>query len=78
MNKLLDCAVYYEQFVMDGKITKSVFVTGHNGMVGSAIVRALAQKPDVELVIAPRYDLDLLDVSAVRRFLPCIRLKKSI
>ncbi|EBX4306180.1 NAD-dependent epimerase/dehydratase family protein, partial [Salmonella enterica] len=31
-----------------------IFVAGHRGMVGSAIVRQLAQRGDVELVLRTR------------------------
>jgi GDP-L-fucose synthase len=47
---------------------KKVFVAGHNGMVGSAIVRKLSLDTSIELVLASRSDLDLLDESAVARF----------
>src|SRR5215475_12403298 len=43
---------------------KTVFVAGHRGMVGSALVRRLAQE-DVELLTAGRRDLDLRDQAAV-------------
>ena len=43
---------------------KTVFVAGHRGMVGSALVRRLAQE-DVELVTAGRSELDLRDQAAV-------------
>jgi GDP-L-fucose synthase len=46
---------------------KSVFVAGHNGMVGSALVRRLARER-VDLVTASRSELDLVDQAAVRRF----------
>jgi GDP-L-fucose synthase len=45
-----------------------VFVAGHNGMVGSAIVRKLSLDTSIELVLASRSELDLLDASAVARF----------
>ena len=45
-----------------------VFVAGHNGMVGSAIVRKLSLDNSVELVLASRSELDLLDKSAVIKF----------
>jgi GDP-L-fucose synthase len=45
-----------------------IFVAGHNGMVGSAIVRKLSLDTSIELVLASRSELDLLDASAVARF----------
>jgi len=47
---------------------KKVFVAGHNGMVGSAIVRKLSLDTTIELVLVSRSELDLLDASAVARF----------
>jgi len=44
---------------------KRVFVAGHRGMVGSAIVRRLAVE-DCSLLTAGRAELDLLDQAAVR------------
>ena len=43
---------------------KSVFVAGHRGMVGSALVRRLAQE-DVKLLTASRSELDLCNQAAV-------------
>ncbi|WP_320153693.1 GDP-L-fucose synthase [uncultured Tolumonas sp.] len=45
-----------------------VFVAGHRGMVGSAIVRQLEQRTDIELVLRDRSQLDLLDGNAVQKF----------
>ncbi len=45
-----------------------VFVAGHRGMVGSAIVRQLQQRADIELVLRDRTQLDLLDSNAVQAF----------
>jgi len=45
-----------------------VFVAGHRGMVGSAIVRQLEQRADIELVLHDRTQLDLLDSNAVQAF----------
>ena len=47
---------------------KRIFVAGHNGMVGSAIVRQLETRGDVELVLRSRSELDLLDQHAVADF----------
>ena len=47
---------------------KRVFVAGHQGMVGSAIVRALEKVGDAEIITRTRSELDLLDQAAVFRF----------
>mgnify|MGYP000990575708 FL=1 len=47
---------------------KRVFVAGHQGMVGSAIVRALEKAGDAEIITRTRSELDLLDQVAVFRF----------
>ena len=47
---------------------KRVFVAGHQGMVGSAIVRALEKAEDAEIITRTRSELDLLDQAAVFRF----------
>ena len=43
---------------------KRVWVAGHGGMVGAAIVRRLAQE-DCEILVADRRELDLTDQRAV-------------
>jgi GDP-L-fucose synthase len=45
-----------------------VFVAGHRGMVGSAIVRRLTQLGYRHIITAGREELDLLDQRAVRAF----------
>lgn len=47
---------------------KRVFVAGHNGMVGSALVRKLRQQPTMEVVTQPRASLDLTNQLAVADF----------
>ncbi|OEE68081.1 GDP-fucose synthetase [Enterovibrio norvegicus FF-33] len=47
---------------------KRVFVAGHKGMVGSAIIRQLSCRNDVELIVKDRTELDLLDQKAVDTF----------
>jgi GDP-L-fucose synthase len=47
---------------------KRVFVAGHRGLVGSAIVRRLADE-NCEVLTATRTELDLLDQAAVRRWM---------
>ena len=48
--------------------TQRIFVAGHRGMVGAAIVRQLAQRNNVELVLRARDQLNLLDAGAVQAF----------
>jgi len=45
-----------------------IFIAGHRGMVGSAIVRALQAQGFTQLLVRTRQELDLLDRSAVRAF----------
>ena len=47
---------------------KRVFVAGHRGMVGSAIVRHLEQAGEYEVISRSRNDLDLKDQTEVREF----------
>jgi GDP-L-fucose synthase len=47
---------------------KRVFVAGHNGMAGSAIVRRLRAEP-CEIIVADRTDLDLTRQDQTERFL---------
>ncbi|MBV1915074.1 MAG: GDP-L-fucose synthase [Pseudomonadales bacterium] len=49
-------------------VKQRVFVAGHGGMVGSAIVRQLESSPDIQLITRTRAELDLLSQSAVTDF----------
>ncbi len=51
---------------------KRVWVAGHRGMVGSAVVRRLASE-QVQVLSAPRAELDLRDAAAVRAWLKANR-----
>ena len=51
---------------MDGR-GQTIFVAGHRGMVGSAIVRRLRELGHERILTADRRTLDLLDQAAVRR-----------
>lgn len=48
--------------------TSRIFVAGHRGMVGSAIVRRLAAEGCTKLITRTRAELDLTDQQAVNRF----------
>ncbi len=54
--------------ILLGDEMKRIFVAGHGGMVGSAIVRQLAQQNNVELVMASRNELDLTNQKQVHDF----------
>ena len=47
---------------------KKIFVAGHQGMVGSAIVRQLQQQGNVEIITCDRSELDLTNQQAVADF----------
>lgn len=46
-----------------------IYVTGHRGMVGSALVRALRRQGYVNLIVRDRRELDLLNQQAVNDFM---------
>ena len=46
-----------------------VFVAGHRGMVGSALVRALQRRGNTQLILRGREELDLCDAAQVRQFM---------
>lgn len=50
-------------------IDAKIFVTGHRGMVGSALVRKLRSIGFTNLLTRTRQELDLTDQAAVQRFL---------
>jgi GDP-L-fucose synthase len=50
-----------------------IFVAGHNGMVGSAILRRLRATADDDPIVADRHDLDLTDQRAVHTFMQAQR-----
>jgi len=51
-----------------------IFVAGHRGMVGSALVRALHQRGGAELLLRTRDQLDLTDQAQVRAFFATERI----
>ena len=48
--------------------SSKVFIAGHRGMVGSAIVRKIQEAGDAEILTANRNELDLTSQQAVREF----------
>ena len=57
---------------------KSIFVAGHRGMAGSAVVRQLSTRQQVRIVTADRRDLDLLDQQAVFDFFAANQIDEVI
>lgn len=49
-------------------IKTKIYIAGHTGMVGSALVRALSADENVELITRSRSELDLTNQAAVRAF----------
>lgn len=45
-----------------------LFIAGHRGMVGAALVRRFEREPEYQLVLRTRHELDLSDQAAVRAF----------
>jgi len=45
-----------------------IFIAGHRGLVGSALVRLYEHRPEFEILIRTRDELDLLDREKVRSF----------
>jgi GDP-L-fucose synthase len=61
---------------MDSNQKKAVFVAGHRGMVGSALVRRLEREANVRILTAGRDELDLLDQAAVFDFFARHRIEE--
>jgi GDP-L-fucose synthase len=59
---------------MSEQASPVVFVAGHRGMVGSAIVRRLQALGQARLVVATSAELDLRDPAALRAFLAANRV----
>lgn len=53
---------------MTNILSGRIFVTGHRGMVGSAVCRRLADEPNVTVITADRQQLDLTNQAAVAEY----------
>ena len=51
------------------KKNSKIFIAGHNGLVGSAIVRKLKQKGYKKIITANRSSLDLTNQEKVLKFI---------
>ena len=51
--------------------SSAIFVAGHKGMVGSAIVRNLENQGYTNVIVKDKSELDLLSQSSVRDFMQC-------
>jgi GDP-L-fucose synthase len=54
--------------IMSKRSLERIFVAGHRGMVGSALVRALRERGDCQLILRSREELDLSDAAQVDAF----------
>ena len=50
-------------------VNSKVFIAGHNGMLGSSILRILKKKGYKKIITADRKKLDLRNQNSVRKFL---------
>ena len=48
-------------------IIMKIFLTGHKGLVGSAILRKLKEKNFKNIIVVDRKKLDLLDQKSVKK-----------
>jgi len=63
---------------MSRRLDEAVFVAGHRGMVGSAIVRRLQALGYTNLILATHAELDLVDQAAVRAFFAARRIERVV
>ena len=52
---------------------RKIYLAGHGGMVGSAILRQLQAKGEMNIVIRTHAELDLTDQAAVQAFMQAER-----
>jgi len=55
---------------------RKIFVAGHRGMVGSAIVRQLEAQENAEIIVRTRGELDLTNQQAVRYFFDAEKIEQ--
>jgi len=50
-------------------LNSKIFIAGHNGMLGSSILRKLKNKGYKKIIIANKKNLDLRDQNSVKKFI---------
>jgi GDP-L-fucose synthase len=55
-----------------------IFIAGHRGMVGSALIRLLQKQKEIEIITRDRAELDLTNQAEVQIFLKRKKLIKFI
>jgi GDP-L-fucose synthase len=53
---------------MTNQQAKQIYIAGHNGMVGRALVRRLSQDADINIIVKNKAELDLTNQQAVQAF----------
>jgi GDP-L-fucose synthase len=67
-------AAPFTEDTMNENLNKRIYVAGHRGLVGSAIVRALRRRDHANIVTRTHAELDLTDQAAVRAFFASERI----
>ena len=55
---------------------RKIYLAGHRGMVGGAILRQLQAQGETNIVTRSHAELDLTDQSAVRTFMQAERMRR--
>ena len=61
-------SIYLREDLVDMNTTDKIYVAGHKGLVGSALVRALREQGYTNLVLRTREELDLTHFYDVEKF----------
>ena len=69
INNLIDEMIQHELKIIMINVNSKVFIAGHNGMLGSSILRILKKKGYKKIITADRKKLDLRNQNSVRKFL---------
>lgn len=63
---------------MQPRVGQTIYIAGHTGLVGSALIRRWRGRPDIELMTATHAELELDDAAAVRAWLEAHRPEEIV